>query len=95
MIGDRKYGIILFSEMSTEVESVVIESISTVRHTISSASEDKVIIKWDGETPAAVSTLASFSGPYTHSQIKDIITPVDPAIGNDWNEPVGEEESDP
>tara|TARA_R110000744_G_scaffold1509_1_gene5354 strand:- start:56 stop:298 length:243 start_codon:yes stop_codon:yes gene_type:complete len=33
----------------------------------------QTVIKWDGGEPSFVSTLSSYDGPYTHTEILDIL----------------------
>ena len=33
----------------------------------------QTVIKWDGDEPSFVSTLSSYDGPYTHTEILDIL----------------------
>ena len=41
----------------------------------------QTVIKWDGGEPSFVSTLSSYDGPYTHTEILDILaTP-------EWTDP--------
>lgn len=41
----------------------------------------KTIIKWDGDAPDFVPLLSTSEGPYTHSEILDILS------GTYWTEP--------
>ena len=41
----------------------------------------QTVIKWNGDEPSFVSTLSSYDGPYTHTEILDILaTP-------EWTDP--------
>ena len=41
----------------------------------------QAVLKWDGGEPSFVSTLSSYDGPYTHTEILDILaTP-------EWTDP--------
>ena len=43
----------------------------------------KTVIKWNGDEPSFVSTLSSYDGPYTHTEILTIMaTP-------EWTDPNG------
>ena len=67
----RNYLIIQSSELSKVDFSQVLEtSASTVRKSIDGT---KTFIKWDGDTPSCVSNLTSTEGPYTHSEIRNIL----------------------
>ena len=67
----RNYLIIQSSELSKVDFSQVLEtSASTVRKSL---DETKTFIKWEGDTPSFVSNLTSTEGPYTHSQIMNIL----------------------
>ena len=72
MITNSTYAIISMTEIERVNFSMICEtSVDTLRK---SADETKTIIKWDGNTPEFVSQLETLNGPYTYSQIKDIIT---------------------
>ncbi len=46
-----------------------------------SVNDLQTILKWNGNEPSFVSTLSSYDGPYTHSEILNIMaTP-------EWTEP--------
>jgi len=67
----RNYLIIQSSELSKVDFSQVLEtSASTVRKSV---DETKTFIKWDGDTPSCVSSLTSTEGPYTNTQILEIL----------------------
>ena len=45
----------------------------------------EIVLKWEGDEPAFVSTLSSYEGPYTHEEILAIMaTP-------EWTSPIEEE----
>ena len=69
----RKYVIFASSELgSIDFSQVRENSSSTVRK---SADETKTFVKWDGDTvPSSVSGLSTYQGPYSHSQIKEILS---------------------
>ena len=56
-------------------------SIDTVR---TSLDETLTFVKWDGETPSSVTALTTKQGPYTYTEILEILT------GPEWtnNEPM-------
>lgn len=68
----HNYLIIQSSELSKVDFSQVLEtSASTVRK---SSDETKTFIKWEGDTtPSCVSNLTSTEGPYTNTQILEIL----------------------
>tara|TARA_B100001094_G_C17795968_1_gene606704 strand:+ start:460 stop:702 length:243 start_codon:yes stop_codon:yes gene_type:complete len=67
----RNYLIIQSSELSKVDFSQVLEtSTSTVKKSL---DETKTFIKWEGDTPSFVSNLTSTEGPYTHSEIRNIL----------------------
>ena len=46
-----------------------------------SVNDLQTVLKWDGNEPSFISTLSSYDGPYTHSEILNIMaTP-------EWTEP--------
>ena len=71
----REYLIIPVSELTKVNFNEVLEtSAETVRKSI---DQTKTFVKWDGETPAFVSTISGAEGPYTYEEILDILTGVD------------------
>ena len=61
---NRKWVIVNNSDVTDEMISSALESSrSTLRHTVSGT--DKVILKWDGDTPSVFNGMTT----YTHSQI--------------------------
>ena len=82
-MNDKKYMVIDYVDVTDEmVEAAMEDSRDTLRHTVSGT--DKVILKYSGAKPTV------FYGMDTNSQnqILDIVNPADPAVGNDWTEPV-------
>ena len=72
MFENRKYLIFNMSEIdSIDFNNVLETSADTIRKSI---DETKSFIKWDGEQPSFVSDLTTSEGPYTHSQILEILT---------------------
>ena len=74
-----KYIIINMTEVGlVDFNEVLETSEETLRLSIDSL---KTVLKWNGDEPSFVSTLSSYDGPYTHSEILIIMaTPewVDP-----------------
>ena len=72
MYEERNYAIFSLTEIDKIDFSQVLEtSADTIRR---STDETKSFIKWDGEQPAFVSTLETLEGPYTYSEILDILS---------------------
>ena len=62
---NRKWVIVNNSAVTDEMVAAAIEtSRSTLRHTVTGT--DKVILKWDGDTPSVFSGMTT----YNHSQIR-------------------------
>jgi hypothetical protein len=71
----REYLILPVSEITKVDFNLVLEtSAETVRKSI---DETKTFVKWDGETPAFVATISGAEGPYTYSEILDVLTGVE------------------
>jgi hypothetical protein len=69
---NREYLVIPVSELTKVDFNLVLEtSAETVRKSI---DETKTFVKWDGETPAFVATISGAEGPYTYSEILDLLT---------------------
>jgi hypothetical protein len=67
----REYMIFNVSELPQIDFSQVLEtSAETVRKSV---DETKTFVKWDGEEPACVTSLTTKEGPYTHSEILEIL----------------------
>ena len=74
---NRKWVIVNNSNVTDEMISSAIErSRSTLRHTVTGT--DKVILKWDGDTPDVFDGMTT----YNHSEILAILA------GSDWTEDV-------
>ena len=72
MYDERNYAIFSLTELDKIDFSQVLEtSADTIRR---STDETKSFIKWDGEQPTFVSTLETLEGPYTYSEILDILS---------------------
>jgi hypothetical protein len=83
MYEQRNFAIFSTTEIDKIDFSQVLEtSESTLRK---STDSTKIFVKWDGETPEFVSTLTTLEGPYTYTEILDILsTP-------EWTAPMEEE----
>lgn len=76
MENDLTYMIFNVSELSSiDFQDVFETSSETVRKSVDGT---KTFVKWEGQTPACVSGLTTKQGPYTHSEILDILS------GPDW-----------
>ena len=74
---NRKWVIVNNSDVTDEMIASVIEtSRSTLRHTVTGT--DKVILKWDGDTPSVFDGMTI----YNHSEILAILA------GSDWTDSV-------
>jgi hypothetical protein len=72
---NREYLILPVSELTKVDFNLVLEtSAETVRKSI---DETKTFVKWDGEAPAFVATISGAEGPYTYSEILDLLTGVE------------------
>lgn len=79
MYEDRNYLIIPAGEVSKVDFSQVCEtSAETLRKSV---DETKTFVKWDGETPAFVAGIVGAEGPYTHTEILEILS------GSEWTAP--------
>jgi hypothetical protein len=77
MTNDLTYMIFNVSELSSiDFQDVLETSSETVRKSVDGM---KTFVKWEGQTPACVSGLTTKQGPYTHSEILDILS------GPDWS----------
>ena len=76
MVNDLTYMIFNVSELpSIDFQDVLETSSETVRKSVDGS---KTFVKWEGQIPACVSDLTTKQGPYTHSEILDILS------GPDW-----------
>jgi hypothetical protein len=77
MYDNRNYLIIPTTEVSkVDFTQVCETSAETLRKSV---DETKTFIKWDGETPAFVADLVGAEGPYTHSEILELLS------GAEWS----------
>ena len=83
MYENRQFAIFSTTEIDKIDFSQVLEtSESTLRK---STDSTKTFVKWDGEQPEFISELTTLEGPYTYSEILEILfTP-------EWTSPIGEE----
>ena len=72
MYENRQYAIFSLTEIDKIDFSQVLETSADTLRT--STDNTKSFIKWDGEQPAFVSTLETLEGPYTYSEILDILS---------------------
>ena len=83
MFENRSYLIFNMSEVdSIDFNNVLETSTETLRLSV---DETKSFVKWEGETPSFVSDLTNTEGPYSHSQILEVLA------GEDWT-PTGQME---
>ena len=75
---NRHWVIFDYSEVSKiNFEEVCEYSVNTLRKSLDGT---KVFVKWVGNaTPSSVSGLSTYSGPYNHTQIKEILS------NSDWH----------
>jgi len=72
MYETRQYAIFSLTELNSIDFSLVCEtSAETIRKNV---AETKSFIKWDGDQPAFVETLSTLEGPYTYTEILDILS---------------------
>ena len=83
MYENRSFAIFSTTEIDQVDFSLVCEtSADTLRKSV---DETKTFVKWDGEQPEFVSELTTLEGPYTYTEILDILsTP-------EWTAPMEEE----
>jgi hypothetical protein len=76
---NREYMIFNVSELPAIDFSQVLEtSAETVRKSVDGT---KTFVKWDGQEPSSVTNLQTKEGPYTYSEILDILS------GPEWTNP--------
>ena len=76
---NREYLIFPVSELNKVDFNYVLEtSAETVRKSVDGT---KTFVKWNGDAPAFVSTMTGTEGPYTHTEILDILST------NEWTSP--------
>jgi len=82
MYETRQFAIFSTTEIDKVDFSLVGEtSADTLRKSV---NETKTFVKWDGEQPEFVSTLTTLEGPYTYSEILEILS------GAEWSAPMEE-----
>ena len=80
MYENRSFAIFSTTEIDQVDFSLVCEtSADTLRKSV---DESKTFVKWDGEQPEFVSTLTTLEGPYTYSEILEILS------GAEWTAPM-------
>lgn len=78
MFNDRRYVVILYSEINQIDFSQVLEtSAETVRRSIDG---NLTFVKYDGEMPSSVVVIANKSQEYTHDEILEILS------GPEWSQ---------
>ena len=82
MSDNRKYIILDITELgSLDFNQVLETSSDTVIYNV---AETQTIIKYIGDMPSSVQELITKSGPYSHTEIKNILT------GSAWRDPNAE-----
>jgi hypothetical protein len=82
MYETRQFAIFSTTEIDKVDFSLVREtSADTLRKSV---DESKTFVKWDGEAPEFVSTLTTLEGPYTYTEILEILS------GAEWSAPMDE-----
>ena len=73
---NRHWIVFNYSEVSKiNFEEICEYSVNTLRKSLDGT---KVFVKWEGDTtPASVAGLSTYSGPYNHTQIKEILSTSD------------------
>ena len=80
MYENRSFAIFSTTEIDQVDFSLVCEtSVDTLRKSV---DESKTFVKWDGEQPDFVSTLTTLEGPYTYTEILEILS------GAEWTAPM-------
>ena len=80
MYENRSFAIFSTTEIDQVDFSLVCEtSADTLRKSV---DESKTFVKWDGEQPEFVSTLTTLEGPYTYTEILEILS------GAEWTAPM-------
>jgi len=67
---------------SVDFTQVLETSKDTVRKSV---DETKTFVKWEGEMPEFLSSFENTEGPYTHSEILEILS------GEEWTSPMEED----
>ena len=82
MYENRSFAIFSTTQIDQVDFSLVCEtSADTLRKSV---DETKTFVKWDGEQPEFVSELTTLEGPYTYSEILEILS------GEEWTAPMEE-----
>ena len=72
MYENRQYAIFSLTELNKiDFSSVCETSADTLRKSV---DETKSFIKWDGDQPEFVNTLETLEGPYTYTEILEILS---------------------
>ena len=80
---ERNYLIFSTSELDKiDFEQVLETSVDTIRKSV---DESKTFVKWDGSMPAFADTLTTKQGPYTHTEMLELLS------GEEWTAPMEEE----
>jgi len=80
MYENRSFAIFSTTEIDQVDFSLVCEtSPDTLRKSV---DESKTFVKWDGEQPEFVSELTTLEGPYTYTEILEILS------GAEWTAPM-------
>jgi hypothetical protein len=83
MYEQRNFAIFSLTEIDKIDFTQVLEtSADTLRKSV---DETKSFVKWDGEQPEFVSELTTLEGPYTYTEILEILS------GEEWTAPMDEE----
>mgnify|MGYP001551170015 CR=1 FL=1 len=83
MFEQRQYLIFDVAELDQiDFDCVLETSTETIRKSV---DETKTFVKWEGDAPDCVMNLTSADGPYTHSEILDILAT------EEWTAPIDEE----
>ena len=84
MYEQRNFAIFSLTEIDKIDFTQVLEtSAETLRKSV---DETKTFVKWDGEAPEFISTLTTLEGPYTYTEILEILS------GAEWSAPMEEME---
>jgi hypothetical protein len=76
----RQFMIFSVSELNQiDFDKVLETSIDTVR---TSANDSKTFVKWNGDMPECVANLTTSEGPYTYTEILQILST------NEWLKPM-------
>ena len=82
MYDQRNFAIFSLTEIDKINFTQVLEtSADTLRKSV---DDTKSFVKWDGEQPEFVSTLETLEGPYTYTEILEILS------GPEWTSPMEE-----